>query len=296
MLSAHKPTASERARARVQSARALGERKFERAQTFSWVRYGLRSFEHEQRSGAALLAGGMAYRFFFWLVSFGLVVAASASFWEHSAGEGSLTRAAKSFGLSGVAARSASAAVHDGARSRWYFLIVGLSLMIYFGTGGVRALRVAAIIAWRLDPTRMRHALRASTIFTSVVALGLGITIFASWERHQSAGLGLAVTVGAIAAYVALALFAFQLLPHTRNVSWPMLLPGALLVGGGLTVIHTFLVYYLAEKLERSPKLYGVLGASTVVLLALYLIARVIVSAMFLNATLARRNQTDLAG
>src|SRR5690348_9709081 len=186
VVSEHTPKASNRSRARLQAARALGERKFEQAQAFSWVRYGLQSFEHEQRSGAGLLAGGLAYRFFFWLVSFGLVLAATASFWVRSEGEGSLTHAAKNFGLSGVAARSAAAAVHDGSRSRWYFLIVGVVLMIYFGTGGVRALRVTAIIAWRLDPTRMRHAFRASTIFTAVFALGLGITIFASWERHQS--------------------------------------------------------------------------------------------------------------
>jgi uncharacterized BrkB/YihY/UPF0761 family membrane protein len=295
VVPAHTPKASERARARVQAARALGERKFEEAQAFSWVRYGIQSFEHEQRSGAGLLAGGLAYRFFFWLASFGLVIAAAASFWVRSAGEGSLTHAAKNFGLSGIAASSAASAVEDGSQSRWYFLIVGVVLMVYFGTGGVRALRVAAIIAWRLDPTRMKHAFRASVIFTAVFALGLGITIFASWERHQSAGLGLAVTLGGIAAYVALSMLAFRVLPHPRNVGWLELLPGALLVGSGVTVIHAFVVYYLAGKLERSPKLYGVLGASTVVLLALYLIARVIVSAMFLNATLERRNQADVA-
>jgi uncharacterized BrkB/YihY/UPF0761 family membrane protein len=295
VVPAHTPKASERARARVQAARALGERKFEQAQTFAWVRHGLRSFEHEQRSGASLLAGGLAYRFFFWLVSFGLVVAAAASFWVRSEGEGNLTDAAKSFGLSGIAARSAASAVHDGSRSRWYFLIAGVLLMIYFGTGGVRALRVTAIIAWRLDPTRMRHAFRASAIFTAVFALGLGITIFASWERHQSAGLGLAVTIGGIAAYVALSMLAFWALPHPRDIGWLALLPGALLVGAGVTAIHAFVVYYLSGKLERSPKLYGVLGASTVVLLALFLIARVIVSAMFLNATLERREQANVA-
>jgi uncharacterized BrkB/YihY/UPF0761 family membrane protein len=48
-----------------------------------------------------------------------------------------------------------------------------------------------------------------------------------------------------------------------------------------------FTVYYLSAKLERSPKLYGTLGASTVVLLGLYLMARVIVSGIFLNASLS---------
>lgn len=77
--------------------------------------------------------------------------------------------------------------------------------------------------------------------------------------------------------------------PPFPPTTWRSLLPGAALVGSGLTGIHLFTVYYLSGKLERSPKLYGTLGASTVVLLGLFLIARVIVSAMFLNATVERR-------
>jgi uncharacterized BrkB/YihY/UPF0761 family membrane protein len=222
-------------------------------------------------------------------VSFGLVVAAAASFWVRADGEQSLSDAGKSLGLTGVAARSAASAIEDGSRSRWYFLIAGVVLMIYFGTGGVRAMRVAAIVAWRLEPTRMRRALRASLLFTAVVSLGIGITILASWERHNSAAIGLLVTVGGVIGYAGLALWTFHLLPRPPEVGWRALIPGALLVGGGITGIHVFVVYYLSDKLERSPKLYGALGASTVVLLALFLIARVIVSAMFLNATLARR-------
>jgi len=76
-------------------------------------------------------------------------------------------------------------------------------------------------------------------------------------------------------------------------VHWEALLPGALFAGAGLTAVHLFLAYYLAQKLERTPSLYGALGASTVVLLTLYLIARLLLSAMFLNATLDRRRSVD---
>lgn len=289
-VAANTPKVSERARARVQAARAFGERSFEQAQRYQAVRSALESFANEQRSGAPLLAGGLAYRFFFWLVSVGLVTAAAASFWVRADGEQSLSDAGKSLGLTGIAARSAASAIEDGSQSRWYFLIAGLVLMVYFGTGGVRALRVAAIIAWRLEPIRLHKAFRASLLFTTVFGLGAGITILASWERHNSAALGLVVTVGGMIGYAALALFAFHLLPRRQHAGWLALLPGALLVAVGITAIHVFVVYYLSDKLERSPKLYGVLGASTVVLLALYLVARVIVSAMFLNATLERHS------
>ena len=67
----------------------------------------------------------------------------------------------------------------------------------------------------------------------------------------------------------------FDLLPKAEGARWRSLLPGAVLAAIGFTAIHLFTVYYLSDKLERSPKLYGTLGAATVVLLGLYLIARV---------------------
>ena len=280
---------SDKARARVEAVRAAGERRFEDTRERTrWLPLLLESFEREQRSGAALLAGGLAYRLFFWLVSFGLLVAAAASFWERS-DKGGLTHTAKSFGLSGIAARSAVSAVEEGAHSRWYLLVSGIVLITYFGVGAVRALRVTAFIAWQVKPARLHRPIRASAVFTALFVLGIGITMLASWERHHSAGLGLATAIAGIAGYAALALLAFHLLPRPEGTGWRDLLPGALLVGVGFAAVHVFVVYYLSDKLERSPKLYGVLGASTVVLLGLFLIARVAVAAMFFNATLRRR-------
>ena len=248
------------------------------------------SMDREQRSGAALLAGGLAYRLFFWLVAFGLVVAAAASFWVESS-EGSLVDAGKSFGLSGVAAQSAATAVKSGAHARWYFLGAGLILLVYFGIGAVRALRVAAVIAWQLEPRRLRRPLRASAAFTGIFVLGLTTTMIVSWIRSHAPGLGVLATAGAGAAFLALALLAFRLLPRPEHLPAKAELPGAVLVGCGLTGIHLFVVYYLSDKLERSPKLYGALGASTVVLVGLFLVARVLVAALFLNATLHERRR-----
>ena len=160
----------------------------------------------------------------------------------------------------------------------------------YFGVGAVRALRVAAIVGWRLEPTRMRKPLSASGIFTSLFIIGLAFTSFASWVRHHSRVGGVLYTLSLTFVFGGIALFAFYYLPRAKGTTWRDLLPGAALVGVGCTGVHVFTVYYLSAKLERSPKLYGTLGAATVVLLGLYLIARVTVSGMFLNATLARRH------
>ena len=81
-------------------------------------------------------------------------------------------------------------------------------------------------------------------------------------------------------------------LPH-RSDSWRDLLPGALLVAFGAQVIHLAVVLYLAPKIGRSSELYGALGAATVILLWLYLIARLIVASAFLNAALWHRAHPD---
>src|SRR3954471_15839681 len=122
----------EQVRTRVKEMRATGEERLAQAsESVPAVNAGMHWFERERLSGAALLAGGLAYRFFFWLVSFGLVLAAIASFWAHADPE-SLESAAKSTGLGGVAAHSATSALASGEHTQYYFLVVGLFLSAYF--------------------------------------------------------------------------------------------------------------------------------------------------------------------
>ena len=271
----------------MQSARATAERSYERAQHQRGLREAIESLRLEQRFGAGLLSGGLAYRLFLWLVPFGLVVAAIASFWVRFDHAG-LENTAKSFGLGGVAAHSAAAAVEDGSNARWYLLGAGLLLMAWAGIGAVRALRVASRLAWGVDADRLRHPLRSSATFTVLAVAGLAASMAASWARHHFVAVGLVVTLADLVVYFLLALFAFSHLPRPEGTSWRGLWPGAVLVGSGVTAVHVFLAYYLAGKLESSPSLYGTLGAATVVLLVLFLIARLIVSGLFLNATLQR--------
>ncbi len=271
----------------AQAARETAARTLERAHEKPGFREALESFEWEQRSGAGLLAGGLGYRFFLWLVPFGLVIAAIASFWVRLSPRG-LQDVARDFGLGGVAAHSATTAVEDGSRARWFLLASGIVLILWAGLGAVRALRVAARLAWGLDPARLRHPLTSSLLFTLGAVSGLAASMAASWARHNLDVLGLVITLADMIVFALLALFAFHYLPHPREVGWRRQLPGAALVGAGITGVQIFLAYYLAGRLERTPALYGTLGAAVVVLLILYLIARLIISALFLNATIER--------
>jgi uncharacterized BrkB/YihY/UPF0761 family membrane protein len=274
----------------VTRGRELATTAREQAERVPGVEALIEALETEQRAGAPLLAGGLAYRFFFWLVSFGLFSAAILSFWVRSSPD-DVKSVAKSFGLAGVATSSAINAVNSGANSRWYFLIAGLGLLLYFGIGAMRALHVTAILAWRLEPFRMQKQLRSGFGFSLILVAAVMLSLCTEWVRHHAPSTGLLAIAAIGVGWIALLVLAFNVLPHGPIGSWTALLPGAVEVGVGLGVIQSIVVYYLAAKLERSPNLYGALGASTVVLLWLFLMARLIVSGMFLNATLERRRQ-----
>src|SRR4051794_25694365 len=177
------PSTAGKLRDNAARAQATAVRTRERLEQVPRLRAGFESLATEQRSGAPLLAGGLAYRLFFWLVALGLLAAALLSFWVREDQRNAETTA-KSFGLAGVAARSAASAVEDGSKARWYFLVSGLVLLVYFGMGAVRALRLAAFLAWRLEPDRLRGALKASLVFSGFLVGALIAGVGTAWIRE----------------------------------------------------------------------------------------------------------------
>jgi membrane protein len=65
--------------------------------------------------------------------------------------------------------------------------------------------------------------------------------------------------------------------------------PGALLFGLGVEVIHLAAEYFIAPYSVAKQGTYGVLGLAAVLLLGLFFFSRLIVGAAILNATLWER-------
>jgi uncharacterized BrkB/YihY/UPF0761 family membrane protein len=275
--------------AQIATAQVAGER------ALAWgvdrvrgVECGLEAYGRERRAGGALLAGGLAYRLFFWLLPLGLLVAAVLSFWQRSDEDG-LDDAARSIGMGAAAAQSASEAIASSSSSRWYFLGAGVLFTAYFSLAVVRALRLAHALAWDVPFGRVRRPFAGMILFNGL-AIGLMLASAATaWLRNEFGLWGLAVTLSMLAAYGGVALWVMWLLPHDEDVPLRTLLPGAALVALGTEAIHVFVVLYLVPRLGRSSELYGSLGAATVILLWLYVTARLIIAAAFLNATAWRR-------
>ena len=161
----------------------------------------------------------------------------------------------------------------------------GLVLLVWFGIGVVRALNVAHSVAWSLRPKSFVAPSSQVVAFSGIVTMLIVVSASTQYLREQYGGIGLWLTVSLFVFYLGAVLWIMDKLPH-RSASWRDLLPGAVLVALGTEVIHIVVVLYLVPKLGHSSELYGALGSATVILLWLYLIARLLVAAAFLNAAL----------
>ena len=241
------------------------------------------ALERETTAGGTLIAGGLAYRLFLWLLPLGLVVSAIATFWQDDVAE-----AAGDIGLDSESTKTMSEVVQDSSHGRWYFLALGLFFLLWFAIGVARALRVAHTVAWGVRREKFRRPIHGGLIFTFFGAALIASSLLSAWAREALGVSGLVLTLLLAVVYSAGALWMMLLLPH-REARWTALLPGAVLVGVGIQGLHIFAALYLVPKLGRSGELYGSLGAATVILLWLYIIARLITVSAFLNATLWER-------
>ena len=279
-------------RRRVEQARENATRATAWArERFPFMDLVEQALERERFSAAGLLAGGLAYRLFFWIVPLGLVVAAILSFWVEADRTG-LEDAAEKYGIGGATASSAADAIASGARARWYFLVVGLALLPWFGAGVVRAISVAHAVAWKLRPPKLRRPLPAGVAFTVIASALSAVTAGADALRERQPGPGLGLLIGLAVVYAAVVVWVSTLLP-SRATTWRAFVPGAVLVSVGMVIVHLSVSFYFAPKLGRSAELYGTLGAAMVVLLWLYVAARLVVAGAFLNAALWERAHPD---
>jgi membrane protein len=238
----------------------------------------------ERELGGGLIAGGVAFRIFLWLVPFGLVVAAALSFWSDLDSDG-LESAARRFGIGAAAAQAASEALQVGDRNAVLVLAFGLVLLAWFTLGAVRALVLAHALAWQLEPPRIRRPLSVFAIFNGLFLLAILSSVAGAWLEASIGRTALLGTAVALAVTTALALYAMWLLPH-RATDVRELLPGAVLVAVGYELVQIAVIFYFAPRLGRSEETYGAFGSAATMLVWLYVLSRLVTVAAFLNATL----------
>lgn len=234
-----------------------------------------------QRLNLALLAGSIAFRLFMWLLPFALLVAGllglvvSETNWN-------ISSAVRTAGVSGAASQQVAEALRSGRQSWWIAVLAGLALLLWTGRALARALTMMHAHVWEMTVPRQsqwRRILNGALLF--VVFL---VIVFASALSAHLHVLGWVLGSVAMTALTAAAwLFLSRRLPN-RAITWTDLLPGALVVGVGLTAMNTVSTVYLPNKIQRASEMYGTLGIAGAILLWLFIIGQLLVCAALLNA------------
>ena len=246
--------------------------------------------ERDRRLAASVLAGGIAYRLFFWLLPLALILGGALGFSSRGVAED----VADSVGLTRSAAESVGEAVQTTGRGRWALLLIGVGGLLWTSSWSVIALRRVFALVWNVPPPRGGNPLKDALAFSGICAVLLAIPATTAWLRERSPGPGLLLALSAVAAFFGIWLWVSSRLPHA-DVPLRAHVPGAILVAVGAQIVHLFTVFYVAVKLERSSALYGGLGAAATFLFVLYVVGRLVVASPMLNAELWRRRSSRVS-
>ena len=277
-----------RARRRADAAWAAVEARRPRVRS---VDATLSAYERDRDRAGFLLAGALAYRLFLWLLPFTLVIVAGLGFLEASDHDNP-SGLADNLGVVGLASKSVSEAAADAEHARFIVLLIGISALYLASLGALKAFRAVSALAWGVPAGPLGRKPLAVLGSLGVIAAFFSVAFIASAIRHGAPGPGVIATVLIGIAYVWLAFLVLWILPRP-SVHWTALLPGAIAIGLGLQAIHLVNVYFISYRISTSSETYGALGVAAAILLSLFLIGRLFVAGVILNATLWERNARE---
>ncbi len=239
-----------------------------------------RAFDRNRGVAASVLAGGVAYRLFLWLLPFALVVGGAL-------GLGNAESTQEAVATGGLPAAFVDA-IGDIARAAdsnsWWLLVTGVPLLLYEGYAGAKSMQLIHALIWR-EPPRPTRPLVGSLAFSAGLCVFVAAISLTWWFRDHTTLDQVLVAALTFVPLAGLWLLVSLHLPH-RRASWTSLLPGSLLVAVAFLAGNALIVYWLGPKLEKSTSLYGVLGIVATVLFFMYCAGRIVVTAPILNSAL----------
>jgi membrane protein len=290
-----------RRREQLEAMLASGQARLERARSRSLaVDTMVHVIRRERPVAVGILAGSLAFRLFALMIPLcyvlvaGLGFAAQASAEEARLGEGNQ--------LGDLVIASVAAATRTSERARWLALAAGGVATLVAAAGVLEVLRWVHLLAWRMPATRQRIGPLVVLGLVAGIVVEFAASAWAEQARSDAHGLADELTVILVTAGVqgtvlaALWLLLSLAMPRPRGVPWTALVPGACLFAVGLLAFHLAVSLYFAPRAARASTVYGSLGVALVLLVSLFLFARLAVAAAELNATLWERRRPPPPG
>lgn len=248
------------------------------------VRWVVDAYDRDRRRFGGMLAGGLAFKVFLWLLPYALLVVCIVGYAADYA-DRDPSQMAKSAGLSSALVTMVAQAVDGSGRGRVFLLVLAIWLTLWSGRGLVRALGVIQTAAWDLPVRSARGTWKGSALLLLFLTAVFSTQFLEGWLYAGTFGTDLLASLTMIAVTSALWVVGGAYLPRPEGVPWTALIPGAVLLGVSMRVIAIVTTVYFADRLARADDLYGSIGIATVFLAWLFILARLIVAATFLNAS-----------
>jgi uncharacterized BrkB/YihY/UPF0761 family membrane protein len=257
-----------------------------------------RSAEHDARTGGGILAGALAFRVFMFVVPYVFVVVFAFGFGADAADMGAVELARKG-GIVGLASSAIQASAEASSFARAATLSVALWALVSGSRTLVKSLYTVHSLIWnvaRLKPRRsLLHGALAIVLISALFVLVRLVAALAD--------ISILLWIVAMALFVVVpgSLWLFlssSVFPSASGTTWRDMLPGAVLFGIGVQMLHVVTVVWISRSLESKSETYGALGAALTILLWAYLLGRLMTAAVSLNAVVwsgkSKGNTDDL--
>jgi uncharacterized BrkB/YihY/UPF0761 family membrane protein len=239
--------------------------------------------EHDVVTGGGVLAGAVAFRAFMFMVPYVFVLVAFLGF---AAGQSNRppTDVAADFGAAGLVASGVRSLAEESFSTRLVALVGGLVAVFLAAKAAVKTLQTVYGLIWGValsKPARLaRNALGFIVVVTGAVVLA---RLIAGLHASVAGLVLLPLFIGVpISAWL---LVSIRALPHADGATWRDLLPGAIVTGVGVEVLHLITVVWIGRQIEARSETYGVLSTALALLLWAFVVGRVLVLSAVVNAS-----------
>ena len=247
------------------------------------------SYEHDTQVAGGILAGAVAFRIFLFIVPFVFFFVFAFGLYAEVVNK-PVAEATEEAGIVGLLATTITNVGDQSFWSRVTLLVISGFALVSGARGLLKSLNAVHIIVWRLPRTRLQHQPRLIGGLILALLMTMVIAQLIDTLREVSFPGWVLGTAGFILIPAAIWLFAsLKAFPHPPEADWRALLPGALLVGAGIELLHVFTVVWIIHSFERKSETYGAIGGSLALLLWAYILGRIFAAAPVLNAVMWRR-------
>ena len=248
------------------------------------VDLGLRWYERDRDAAGTLVGSAIAFRLFLFFVPLLLFVVGLAGFLANYVESQDVA----DLGVTGNLARQMNDALTQPNSTRWIATLAGLFGMLAAGRSLTKVMAAASCLAWG-RPVRAKASVRAIGATVGLV-VGLGLVSGMVNKIRHDLGIGAAGVsfIAAFALYGTAWLLLSLVLPRTTSDPGA-LLPGAVLVGATLSGLQAISQLYLPNRFSQASELYGAVGIAIVTLGWFFIMGRVIVLSLSLDAVVYER-------